>query len=135
MPRIYRSMTPDGERPQIGNTARSLGVRPTDIASNDEGKVYPGSGGMSVAPRWRELELHRIPSRLQHLVPDAAGSNRDRIWRMGDGPFEASQIAERLWLRPDSEVHGVVEPDAAMSFKEYSHALGATREQWEIDEE
>ena len=142
MPRIYRVMTPDADGlPKVGTTARSLGVRvrsrpddPEDIAV-DSGHVAPGTGGMSVAPSWRDLPLHRIPQRLAHQVPNAAGRDTDACWRMGDGPFEAGDFAEGLSLRPDHPEHGVVEPSHRMTLDAYRAALAATRDRWTIDEE
>src|SRR5262245_5119252 len=94
-------MTREGDHPKIGPTARALGVRvPRDIPVAD-GLVSPGTGGMSVAPSWRELPPWRIPRRLNHLAPGAAGNDTDACWRMGEGPFEAGVVADRLVLRPD----------------------------------
>ena len=67
MPLVYRSMAVDGDKPMIGSTARTLGVRPGDgphdgISVDERGNVSPNTGGMSVAPAWRDLESHRIPS-------------------------------------------------------------------------
>jgi hypothetical protein len=67
--RIYRSMTKDGDEPKVGPSARSLGVRvPNDIPAPD-GKVTPGSGGMSVAPAWGDLPPWRIPGDWSLLLP------------------------------------------------------------------
>jgi hypothetical protein len=134
MPLIYRAMTREGDRPKLGPTARTLGVRPRDIPVVD-GSVAPGTGGMSVAPSWRDLPSHRIPRRLARLAPDAAGSNDDACWRTGEGPFGPGPVAEGLALRPDKPTHGLVEPSEAMSFESYQAFLEATRDEWRIDEE
>jgi hypothetical protein len=135
MPLIYRSMTRDGDHPKVGATAKTLGVRvPGDLPS-DDGQVSPGTGGMSVAPSWRDLPPHRIPRRLLHLAPDAAGSDADACWRMGVGPFEAGAVAEGLSLRPDRPDHGLVEPSERMTLERYQAALAATRDLWQIDED
>ena len=88
MPLIYRSMQADGDRPMVGRPKSMLGVKAgsdehADINPADSGDVHPGSGGMSVAPAWRELPLHRIPRRLRGLCSKARGSNNTQIWRMG----------------------------------------------------
>ncbi len=132
-------MTVDDGKPLVANTARGLGARigalpEDDIPSDDVGRVHPGYGGMSVAPSWRELEVHRIPKRLKHAVADARGSNRDACWRMGTGPFESGPVTEQLHLHKDSEVHASVEPETAMTAAQYIAALVATRDQWSIDE-
>jgi hypothetical protein len=47
--------------------------------------VEPFMGGMSVAPQWRLLPVHRIPRRLRAKFPQAAGKNSVFLWRMGEG--------------------------------------------------
>jgi len=135
MPLIYRAMTPEGDRPKVGPSARTLGVRvPGDIAAPG-GQVSPGTGGMSVAPAWRDLPPWRIPKRLIHLAPSAAGKGEDACWRMGDGPFEASAVSEGLALRPDKPKHGVIEPAVPMTLDGYQTTLAATQDLWRIDED
>ena len=131
-PGAVRTMTPDGDFPMIGQTARSLGVRvgdADDIPERD-GFVRPGTGGMSVAPRIEDLPRHRIPRRLRHRVPEATGRVGDVCWVLGEGPFEDGPVAERLLLRPDKPGHGLVEPAEAMATGEYLAGLAATRESW-----
>jgi len=139
MPRIYRAMSEQGGKPMVGPSARSLGVRvpplPTyDIPMEANGTVRPGTGGMSVAPTWRELPPHRIPMRLRALAQDACGNDADACWRMGEGPFEHAQVTPALNLRPDSPRHGLVEPAVVVSVAEYQADLAATRDQWVVDE-
>jgi hypothetical protein len=61
---LYRGMqeTPDGE-PAIGPSARTLGARPhVDIPVDLSDNVYPGTGGISVAPDTpSNLLRHRRP--------------------------------------------------------------------------
>jgi hypothetical protein len=143
MPLVYRAMLADGDRPQVGQTALSLGVRVppdenADVAVSADGMAEPRSGGMSVAPAWRMLPVHRIPRRLRPKFPRAAGKNGFFLWRRGEGPFTEGPFAERLLFRPDPEKpnkHGFVEPAARMPVEEYQAALAATRDQWVIDEE
>lgn len=136
MPLIYRAMTREGGHPKVGTTARTLGVRLTEDIPVRDGLVLPGTGGMSVAPSWREIAQHRIPKRFIFLVPDAAGSNADSCWWMGEGPFVPGTVAPGLDLRPDRPGHGVVEPDRVMSPDEFQGWLAATRDLWRlIDEE
>ena len=135
MPLIFRAMTVDGGRPRVGPSARMLGVRvPDDISPDATGVVRPGTGGMSVAPAWRDLPAHRIPARLRHLAPDARGKNEDACWRMGQGPFQAGPLSPDLHLLPDRPGHGVVEPARSMGLDEFQRALAATRDEWEIEE-
>lgn len=123
-----------GAHPEVGDSARSLGVRvPGDIAAPG-GQVRPGTGGMSVAPSWRDLPPHRIPKRLAHLVPDAAGRGDLACWCSGDGPFLDSPLTALLHLRSDRSNHGLVEPSGTMTLEAYRAALASTRESWRIDE-
>jgi hypothetical protein len=139
MPLIYRVMTVDGKRPLVADTARGLGVRigggtNTDIPVSSNGDVTPNTGGMSVAPSWRDLPLHRIPHRLRTVVHSAAGNDKDACWRMGEGPFVEASVADGLMLRPDRKAHGNVEPIESMSLVRYRGLIAATREMWEVDE-
>jgi hypothetical protein len=143
MPLVYRAMLADGDRPQVGPAALALGVRVppdehADIAVSVDGLVEPRTGGMSVAPAWRMLPVHRIPRRLRTKFPRAAGKNECYLWRMGDGPFTEGAFADDLFFRTDPEKphkHGFVEPAVKMSTAEYQAALAAIRHQWKIDEE
>jgi hypothetical protein len=109
-----------------------------DIAIGAEGMVEPRTGGMSVAPAWWLLPLHRIPRRLRQKFPRAAGKNEVFLWRTGDGLFTEGRFADGLLLRPDPEKphrHGFVEPADRMSVGDYQAALAAARDQWRVDEE
>jgi len=143
MPRIYRVMTVEpvgGQlKPKLGSSARPLGVRippstPYDIPVDRDGTVRPGTGGMSVAPTWRTLPRHRIPSRLQHLLPSALGRNDDACWAMGEGVFEPADLGGCVCLRIDSQTHGLVEPNDVVDLSAFESDLAATRGDWVIDE-
>ena len=142
MPTFFRAMFADGEKPQIGLDKKSLGALVGDSEGDDiplstEGHVRPGTGGMSVAPGWRQLPYFRIPKRLKALFPAAAGSNNYRCWRTGEGGFEAGPSADGLCLRPDPngpETHGFIEPAKEMTPGNYQAALAATRDGWVEDE-
>lgn len=141
MPLIYRVMTVDGDKPLIANSARGLGVRAgaephADIPVDADGRVAPGAGGMSVAPSWRDLPEVRIPRRLREKgVLFARGRDNDACWKLGDGDFALSAVAEGLTLRPDRPDHGVVEPHAVVSLNTFLNHLAATRGHWTIDED
>jgi hypothetical protein len=53
---------------------------------------------------------------------------------MGEGPFELSSLAAGLRLRPETDTHGLVEPEAVVPLEQYQANLAATRDQWIIDE-
>jgi hypothetical protein len=140
VPKVYRVMEADKDRPVIGRGPISLGVRvdgKNPDVSPEDGFVFPGGGGMSVAPTLRELPEHRIPKRLRHLVPEARGKDVPFVWRMGDGPFDLAPVAPRLQLRPDrgNIHHGVIEPDERMRLEEYEQALAATQNEWTVEEQ
>jgi hypothetical protein len=135
MPTIYRVMRPDGNRPMVGESATTLGVRiPRDIQPDDAGDVHLDSQGMSVAPSLRKLPFHLVPRRLNHLRKHARGNNNCRVWRFGNGPFSDGNVAEKLVLRVTSATHGVVAPSKTMTLSEYVDALSGSRDAWSIDE-
>jgi hypothetical protein len=139
MPLIFRTMFADGDKPQVGPTASTLGVRvapaaKTDVAVDADGNVLPRTGGMSVAPAWRVLPDHRIPRRLKAKCPRATGNNKLFCWRMGEGPFVACAVNDDLVLTPDSAAHGSVEPVRKMAVADYEKSLAATQGFWVIDE-
>jgi hypothetical protein len=139
MPKIHRVMTLDGDHPVVTNSARGLGVRAgggpnDDIPVTSSSDVNPETGGMSVAPTWRDLPVQRIPRRLKDLAPGAVGSNRDTCWRMGEGDFIAGKVAQGLVLRPDSANHGLVEPEVTMPLNDFVKYVALTRDSWIVDE-
>lgn len=135
VPLIYRAMTREGDKPKIGPSARTLGVRPSvDITADENGFVIPQTGGMSVAPSWRDLPPHRIPLRLQPIARDACGRNEDACWRMGSGDFDDSPVTDSLDLRREKSDHGLVEPSRTMELNDFQVAIASTYDLWDIDE-
>lgn len=135
MPLIYRVMACDGDKPKVGPTARTLGVRvppnPSfDVQVSTDGTVEPGRGGMSVSPDIQSLPKERVPPRYKRMKSNAHGRKDDVCWRMGDGPFADAVISDRLVLRVDSSDHGVIEPAYQMPLVEYQQALAATQDAW-----
>jgi len=142
MPTMYRAMFPDGDHPKTGPSKNTLGAKIghgkyDDLPMDEDGKVAPGTGGLSVAPRWRELPSHRIPERLNWKLrkKKARGDNRLVCWRHGTGDFETSAVTSQLQFVVQSSEHGVVEPRSRMSADEYQRALAATAPDWNIDED
>jgi hypothetical protein len=139
MPRLYRSMFHDGERPLIGDEQNHLGVRVVadprpDVQPDGDGYVGPGQGGMSVAPHWTKLPPFLIPERLNKLVPRARGDNALKCFRHGGGEFADGPVASGLAFRHTSSKHGLVEPAERMTLDSFQAALAATRNNWEVDE-
>ncbi len=122
------------KKPKVGSSNKELGVRiPGDIAS-EAGLVRPGCGGMSVAPSWRQPPIYKIPRRLRHLRPGAAGSNSLSCWTFGAGEFANGQFAASLILAVSSQTHGCVEPERQMPVSDYTQAITNTRDRWVIEE-
>jgi hypothetical protein len=135
-------MLEDDGKPMIGSESKMLGVRVApnpnaDIPVDGNGDVQPLTGGMSVAPAWRNLPLHLISRRLQRFVPRARGHDDLVCWRLGQGEFKGADVSADLVLRPDPSKpneHGFVEPSQVMTAAAYQGALAATRDTWVRDE-
>lgn len=141
-PRIYRAMQRDADGlPVVGSGSSSkLGARlGVDVRVDAAGNVMPDGGGMSVTPRWCDLDYRRIPRRLRNLCPGASGNNSHACFTMGSGPFQRGSVAKGLELIPDygqaSVRHGVVAAAESVSFSEYQAWLEVTRDQWRVDEQ
>lgn len=125
--KIFRAMAVDADgRPQVGPSARKLGVRGLEAGRNADvpvadptDVVTPGSGGMSVAPHSAtNLPPLRRPATL-------GGSGRDPVWVL-----ETDDLETDLRFRQDSGTHGLIEPATDMTRDEYEAALARTREKW-----
>ena len=119
--------------PEVGASARTLGVRPSDVPVIN-GQVQPETGGMTANPSLAQIAPQWVPKRLAHLRLGAEGPNNNQVWCHGSGPFVHAPIAPHLLLRPDRPGHGNVEPAQAMSFDAYQAAIHATRLEWRVDE-
>jgi len=124
--RLYRSMrvAEDG-LPELGRSARTLGVRPRiDVLVDANGLVRGGIGGMSVAPDSpMRLPAHRRPHEF-------AGTGKDPIWELDTG-----SLGECLRYREDPLMpgeHGFLEPGSPMSLERYESALHSTRRAWRL---
>ena len=127
---FYRAMTPDEDGlPTVGRTARSLGVRSSDVTVGPDGSIAPGTGGMSVAPGspWN-LPHYRRP---RSLGRGSTGHDEDRVFEVAEDRVEAVSLV----VRPDDrrpELHAFVEPAARMQLGDYERALAATRPAWKV---
>jgi hypothetical protein len=109
--------------PEVGRTARTLGVRAgVDVPVDEAGQVKPGSGGVSVAPNSPAgLPAHRRP-------PGLGGTGKDPVWE-----FDLAELGGSLAYREDPDqpgVHGFLEPSVEMTFDRYERALIETRLAW-----
>ncbi len=134
--RVLRGMIPDEDGwPRVGSTGRTLGARPgypddpeepePDIRVDEDGIVYPGTGGMSVAmPPMENLRPHRRPPK------HGGGDKKLEVYEL-----ETDGLPDELQARADPygpTVHAFFEPAYEMSFDEYQSALHFTRELWRI---
>ena len=125
--KIYRAMTPDTDGlPQIGRSARQLGVRPLDrVPHNDvdaataEDLVHPGEG-MSAAPNDpANLPKNRRPPQVN------GGTGKDPVWEI-----DVEDLGPNIQYVQDSPTHGVVCVKASMTLAELEQALEETRRRW-----
>jgi RHS repeat-associated protein len=124
---LYRAMREHNGMPEIGRSARSLGVRVKNspdgrgdiLAVN--GMVRPGTGGMSVAP----LTPHNLPPFRRPV--QFGGTCKDPAW-----VINLEQLTDpRLTYRQDSLTHGMIEPAYEMPLEEYEQALADTAPLWQ----
>lgn len=132
MPRMFRIMKKDADdKPTIGRTAATLGIRPAEVDLDVLGKVIPNDKGMSVNPGWQVAPIFLIPKRLG---TGGRGSNTSHCFRRGTAPFQQAPCGPGLELFPDSLTHGVVRPAQPVLLAQYEADLHATRLEWEVDE-
>lgn len=117
---LFRAMAPArGGAPQVGPSARKLGVRPWIDIPVTAGAVSPGTGGMSVSPRTPlNLPVFRRPASF-------GGTGKDPVYCIG-----RDQLGSQLDYRPDPddpERHGFIEPRTPMTLARYQAALGTLR--------
>lgn len=117
---FYRAMREDPTGgPEVGPTARTLGVRPAVDIPVTAGQVQPQAGGMSVAVG-RPENLHPL-----RRPPAYGGSGKDPVWYLS-----ADQIGGELQFRQDSPTHAIIEPARIMSLDDYQRAIEATKPSW-----
>lgn len=142
MPRIYRSMKQaDDGLPLVGSGSNELGVRippnpHADVEVDTNGDVILNGSGMSVADGWRCLLPHLVPKRLRSVWPGATGSNKLSCFRLGDGPFCAGSLNDRLslLLKEHDPRSGNIVPTQIVPLQHFLEDLAATRSGWAIGE-
>jgi hypothetical protein len=122
---LFRGMKPGAAgEPELGPSARALGIRPgIDVpAQNPSDVVSPGGGGLSVSPHDpAHLPRHRRPTTL-------GGTGRDPIWGI-----TTADLGPDLQSRPDPDNpsgHGFIEPSRPMTVAEFEQALERTVQRW-----
>ena len=104
---------PDGT-PVVGDAADKLGVRAKDIPVNQDGFVYPQTGGVSTSP-------------LPEYLPTMNGKN------LGDFQMDLDNLPDGLTYRPDPlrpKRHGFIEPSRPMKIETYKDLIYGTHEWW-----
>lgn len=134
MPKTFRAMKKaDDGKPQVGDKFGCLGVRvPKDISANDEGVVDTGDKGMSVAADGFAIDPAFISMDYIPVFPSASGKKSERLWYMGEGKFEESEVSDGLVLRLKTHNNrtGLVVPSRKMKIEDFQNRLGATRDSW-----
>jgi hypothetical protein len=101
---------------------------------DEQRRVAPGGGGLSVSEHWRFLPPSLIPKHLRVHVPSARGESGLRCFRLGTGSFENGKIADGVALRVEKKRKGLLEPDMEFTIDAFQSALRATCDNWVLDE-
>jgi hypothetical protein len=135
---MSRAMLKDeDDKPTVGQGFCQLGARPTEIDLDAQGNAMPTDKGMSVAPEWCLLPFVVLPRRLD---PRGRCTKPVHCFRRGTGQFQQMMFGNNLELVPDPPdrgvvKHGIVRPAQAVPVADHQQNLGATRAEWEIDEQ
>lgn len=125
--KIYRAMSRDSDGlPQVGRSARKLGVRTLDwLPHNDVNAVLPDDmvvprEGLSVAPHDpANLPTNRRPPQVN------GGVGKDPVWEI-----DTDDLGDDLEFVQDSPSHGIVGAKSPITLSELEQALTATRPRW-----
>jgi hypothetical protein len=119
---LFRGMraAPDG-LPELGGSAKTLGVRPnTDLPVVDS-FVEPHTGGMSVNTSVDAVPSFRKP-------PALGGSGKDTsVFTIRSNDFDS-----RLVVVQDSADHATVQPAGNMDYDTYNILLRESRPRWAV---
>lgn len=129
---VFRLMYKDPHDKPVFADDGGLGVREgIDILVDAQGNAKVTRHGMSVAPRWRDINNFRIPPKL---VEGGRGDDDTYVFKRGDGAFVQEPFAAGLELLPDNKFlhkHGSVRPDNLCPLLTYRANIEATRDEWE----
>jgi hypothetical protein len=124
-------MEDEGGRPRCGSLdSLSLGIRMgtkrDDVWLDEDGRVPPDDGGMSVCP---EDPARLSPGLRPSQLP--GGEGHWPVWRI-----HAEQLPEELVFVPSKPkkklvMHGLIRPRAPMSPEALQALLCSTRDLWE----
>jgi hypothetical protein len=98
MPRVFRVMKRDADGlPTVSQT--SLGVRPgKDVDLDAQNNVLVNGKGMSVAPNWREINIHRIPQAVESVTPWGRWQQQLVLLPYRRGSVSARRLRKRTHL-------------------------------------
>lgn len=123
VPDLYRAMRHAEVKPQVCRQSDCLGVREPpdgDVTVDEHGQVYPGAGGLSVAPDDpMRLPVHRRPSSL-------GGTGKRPVWVI---PSDA--LIAGLAYAPETPIHGLIEAEQTMMLEEFQTKLADTQHLWD----
>ena len=116
---IFRGMTEEKGEPKVGDSARTLCVRPNrDIPVDTNGNVHPNTGGVSVSPSPQDLPPHRKPIEF-------GGTGKDPVWKL-----DVADLGNDLQHVPDKPGHGTIQPKQSMPLSKYQTALANLKSKW-----
>jgi hypothetical protein len=116
---LYRGMVESGGQPQIGSTARQLGVRESDVKLDKDNKVIPGAGMSTAKGDPKNLPKHRRSSSW-------GGTGKDPVWEIDE-----STINGNLKANHDGGDHvSITTAKQNMSLLEFQQELAGTQPNW-----
>ena len=116
---IFRGTTEEKGEPKVGDSARTLGVRPNrDIPVDTNGNVHPNTDGVSVSPSPQDLPPHRKPIEF-------GGTGKDPVWKL-----DVADLGNDLQHVPDKPGHGTIQPKQSMPLSKYQTALANLKSKW-----
>ena len=129
---IYRGMqadAPNGTRPLLGNDSGfQLGVRSGEFKLDNDGKVLPGSGGMSTSsvrnkvPDFTASKAYAFGS---HATTDQAKQPFRWVWE-----FDDANLPDGVQVRNDHGNHVMVEAAESMTPDELRTKVQGTQGDW-----
>jgi len=124
-------MTPEADGlPMVARSARALGVRVNvafqDVQPDQEGRIAPGTGGMSAPLSEWNLPNHRRPFGMGR---GSTGPREDHVFAVEeDSVGRAALVVRSDPSRPTK--HAFVEPAELVELPLYEMNLASTRGNW-----
>ncbi len=129
---LYRGMqaaTPNGATPLLGNDSGfQLGVRDGEFSTDKDGKVVPGSGGMSTAnvrAKVPDFTASRSYAFGSHGTTDTSKQPFRWVWQ-----FDDANLPKGVQARNDHGNHVMVEAAEAMTPDELRTKVQSTQGNW-----